>query len=92
MVKTLNVLGGLEAMALRCAYLPRVFEDLCSKLQGSSTVRNAYHFIIRSLIPQPAKHCRQAEPTGNALAIAVQEGKYLSIICPNFSGRMGLEI
>jgi hypothetical protein len=26
---------------------------------------------IRSLTPQPAKHCRQAEPTGNALAYAV---------------------
>ncbi|MCK4389014.1 MAG: hypothetical protein KAV83_02095 [Desulfobacterales bacterium] len=31
------------------------------------------HFCIRSLTPQPAKHCRQAEPAGNALAVAVQE-------------------
>ncbi|MDY6986717.1 MAG: ATP-binding protein [Thermodesulfobacteriota bacterium] len=29
---------------------------------------------IRSLTPQPAKHCRQAEPTGNALAYAAQPG------------------
>ena len=27
---------------------------------------------IRSLTPQPAKHYRQAEPTGNALAYPVQ--------------------
>jgi hypothetical protein len=31
-----------------------------------------YNFLIGSLTPQPAKHCRQAEPTGNALANAVQ--------------------
>jgi hypothetical protein len=28
--------------------------------------------LIRSLTPQHAKHCRMAEPTGNALAISVQ--------------------
>ncbi len=33
------------------------------------------HFRIRSLTLRPAKHCRQAEPAGNALAVAVQVGK-----------------
>jgi len=28
--------------------------------------------LQRAHSPQPAKHCRQAEPAGNALAVAVQ--------------------
>jgi predicted HTH transcriptional regulator len=39
-------------------------EDPCSKLQGSSTVRNAVFFMIRSLTPPRA--------AGNELAFAVQ--------------------
>jgi hypothetical protein len=55
-------------------------EAPCSKLQGMfclaavlrSDCKEYYNFWIRSLTPQPAKHCRQAEPTGKALAVAVQ--------------------
>jgi hypothetical protein len=45
-------------------------EDPCSKLQGSSTVRNAVFIMIRSLTPPQA--------AGNALAFAVQKK---SIVC-----------
>ncbi len=52
-----------------------------SKLRGMFCLRavlrgdrkEVCHFQIRSLTPQPAKHCRQAEPAGNALAFAVQD-------------------
>jgi hypothetical protein len=47
-------------------------EDPCSNLQGIFDRKEGYHFQIRSLSPQPAKHCRQAEPAGNALAFSVQ--------------------
>jgi outer membrane lipoprotein len=42
---------------------------------------------IRSLTPQPAKHCRQAEPTGTALAYAIQAvdlGRCLLLTPPFF--------
>jgi hypothetical protein len=48
-------------------------EDPCSKLQGIFDRKEVCHFQIRSLTPQPAKHCRQAEPAENALAFAVHE-------------------
>jgi hypothetical protein len=49
-------------------------EDSCSpdsSGQGIFDRKEVSHFQIRSLTPQPAKHCRQAEPAGNALAFAV---------------------
>jgi len=49
-----------------------MIEAPCTKLQGIFDRKEVRHFEIRSLTPQPAKHCRQAEPAGNALAFAVQ--------------------
>ncbi|MCK4389199.1 MAG: hypothetical protein KAV83_03030, partial [Desulfobacterales bacterium] len=42
------------------------------KLRGIFDRKEVCYFQIRSLTPQPAKHCRQAEPAGNALVFAVQ--------------------
>jgi hypothetical protein len=53
-----------------------MFEDPCSKLQEVFDRKEVCHFQIRSLTPQPAKHCRQAEPAGNALACPVQENAF----------------
>ena len=63
------------------SFIPNQIEDPCNKLQGMfcltavlrSDRKEVCHAQIRSLNPQPAKHCRQAEPAGNALAFAVQE-------------------
>jgi hypothetical protein len=44
----------------------------CRKLQGVFDRKVICRFQIRSLILQPAQHCRKAEPAGNALAFAVQ--------------------
>ena len=53
--------GAVDANGFFSCWL---IEDPCSKLQGSSTVRNAVFFMIRSLtLPQAA---------GSALAFAVQ--------------------
>jgi len=41
-------------------------------LRGISDRKEFCLIQIRSLTPRHAKHCRTAEPTGNALAVAVQ--------------------
>jgi hypothetical protein len=49
---------------------------------GISTVKDVVFINIRSLTPQPAKHCRQAEPTGHALAYAVQRFRQCILAAP----------
>jgi hypothetical protein len=55
----------------------QMIEEPCSKLQGVFDRKEVDYSYIRSLTPQPAKHCRQAEPAGNALAVAVQTEEFV---------------
>jgi hypothetical protein len=49
-----------------------LIEEPRSKLRGIFDRKEFCLILIRSLTPQHAKHCRTAEPTGNALAVSVQ--------------------
>jgi hypothetical protein len=48
-------------------------EDSQRQAAGNLHRKDDNFLDIRSPTPQPAKHCRQVEPTGNALAYSVQE-------------------
>ena len=55
---------------------PVLLKIPCSKLQGIFDRKEVRHFQIRSLTTQPAKHCRRAEPAGNAFAFAVHDSGF----------------